>query len=380
MKKISIFIISILLFYSSANGQITIGHNTPAVPGALLQLKENDNPGANASRGLILPRMQLTGHNLDVITKSTTDTPDMYTGLTVWNIRGIGDICKGANTWTGTRWVSLMPKPKDMSDFNTSTGILTDHEGNTYTTAEFGSAGRWMTANLRTRRAPGSCDDVFFPSEITENQWINSLELQVIMYPNSAGGLNSPATWTEEQGMLYTWSLATNGKGGADGRGNVDNPGGSNIDEKDNQAVQRQGICPTGWHLPSLKEWKDLLAVLETDATTNTDNYGDYSQANVGTRGGITTIKSNTILNSTVPRGASKTPINGGFNALMTGSGAWSGSNNYGTISMFWTASSSGDDALAHLRSFSPNDATYNPSIGSTGRKNWFYAVRCKKD
>ncbi|MFV0419024.1 MAG: FISUMP domain-containing protein [Dysgonomonas sp.] len=381
MKKRILFFAIILLFNYGIRAQVTIGSNTPPASGAILQLKENDSINANSTKGLLLPRLQLNGHNLDSIETEPSDTPGIYVGLTIWNLRGIGDICKGVNTWTGTEWVSAMPKAKDHTNYNTATGILTDHEGNTYTTSQFDTAGRWMTVNLRTRRAPGSCADIFFLSEITNEQWSNDIWMQVAMFPNSEGGLTAPSTWSAEEGMLYTWSLATNGKGGADGRGNEDNPGGANINENTNQAVERQGICPDGWHLPSNKEWKDLLAILQKDAIDGTDYYGNYTQPNAGPRGGYTTAKANATIAGTVPNGASKPAANGGFDALLVGNGAAGGSAyTYGTRAMFWTASSSATDILAYNINFSPSSSTFNPSTSSSGQKNWFFAVRCKQN
>lgn len=377
------YLILFLLLSSNLCAQVTIGSNTPPVPGAILQLKESDNPGTNSTKGLLLPRVQLTGHNLDALETAVSDTPSMYVGLVVWNVRGIQDICKGVQVWTGTHWESIVPAPKDLTSYNPTTGILTDHEGNTYTTALFGAAGRWMTVNLRTKRPPNSCEDVFFAREITSTQWSNNLEMKVMMYPNSTNQPEPPSTWSEAQGMLYTWSLATNGKGGVDGRGNVDNPLG-NVDEANSQPVQRQGICPNGWHLPSNSEWDQLLTVLQQDATSNADAYAQYSGRTytVGARGGITTLKSNTPATgaSQIPNGASKPAAEGGFDALFTAYGTSGGaSGNYGNYADFWTASTSSTTTLAYNKIFSSSNTTFTGGSGA-GQRNFLYSVRCKKN
>lgn len=300
--------------------QVTIGNGREPSAGALLQLKENDNLGANANRGLLLPRVQLTGHNLDAISKDDTETTEMYTGLTVWNVRSVEDICKGVQTWTGTKWVSPMPKNENKSSYNPTSGILTDHEGNTYKAASFGTAGIWMTQNLRSRTAPGACDDTYFPDELTAEDFSKHMWINVVGYPNGdQPGTAAPPTWSPEQGMLYTWALATNNKGGFDGLGNVD---GEQVENPAQGTIPkvRQGVCPDGWHLPSATEWLDLMKVLHADATsTSTDLYADYSQSNVGNRSGMTSIKSNTPITTVLPKGASKPASQGGFDALLTG-------------------------------------------------------------
>lgn len=84
------------------------------------------------------------------------------------------------------------------------------------------------------------------------------------------GDRTTPTFYNQNQrlGLLYNWDAATAGKGGSDGKGNVDNttsggteannevqfPEGSGVA----QQKRRQGICPKGWHLPSAREWFKL--------------------------------------------------------------------------------------------------------------------------
>lgn len=388
-SRLLLLISLFFLFSNFIRAQVTIGSNNPPVEGALLQLKENDNKEANSAKGLMLPRLQLTGHNLDVISINSGDTPDMYVGLTVWNVRGVGDICKGVNVWNGNKWVSMF-KLKNLTAYDSSTGILTDHEGNTYPTSLFGRAGRWMTTNLRTKTSPGSCENIYYPGELTSDDFSNNMEIRVAHYPN--GSLTEekpvePTTWTMEQGMLYSWALATNGKGGDNGQGNVDNIDGSgvNIEEYYEQKIQRQGICPDGWHLPSLVEWQELFAVLKEDAESNLDNYANYSSRPyaVGARGGATTAKSNTPLRPTqIPNGASKSALEGGFDALMTGAKTGN-SMIYGNEASFWTASTSlGVGSLTNKAAYATTFRLENTTdlvIGSAMR-TFLYSVRCKQD
>lgn len=371
------------------HSQVTIGNDTKAADGALLQLKENDDLGANANRGLLLPRVQLTGHNLEAISKNDTETSEMYTGLTVWNVRSVEDICKGVQTWTGSKWESPMPRNENKSSYNPTSGILTDHEGNTYTTASFGTAGVWMTQNLRSRTAPGACDDTYFLDQLTAEDFSKHMWINVVGYPNKdQPGTTAPPTWTTEQGMLYTWALATNNKGGFDGLGNVDGV----QDESRVEPVRRQGICPDGWHLPSISEWDALMSVLHADAKSTSPIYADYSQPGVGQKSGMTSIKSKTPLAGVLTKGASKPASEGGFDALMTGFITDKVLRSFGKQAEFWASNSYIQEMeagammasayrayiLVEEETFTPSNPHYN-YIGIARRTNMF-SVRCKKN
>lgn len=388
--KISILVLSFIIvpFVHQTFAQVTIGNGTQPSDGALLQLKENDNQGANSNRGLILPRVQLTGHNLDAISKDGTETAEMYTGLTVWNVRSVGDICKGVQTWTGTEWVSPMPKNANKSSYDPTSGRLTDHEGNTYSTGSFGTAGVWMTQNMRSMSAPGPCEDILYPNELTKDNWSYDMYIQIVTYPAADGTISNnqkPTTWKPEYGMLYSWALATNGKGGFDGLGNVDGV----QDENNVNAVvkQRQGICPDGWHLPSFAEWQKLFDVLGEDATKTSPEYANYTgQTNpVGATGAITSAKSNTPVAgiTNMPNGASKTNDKGGFDVFLTGTST-SATSEYGLRADFWTSNSDikveeHGRWMARAVSISLVRTQSDP-MSSAGRRTNLYSVRCKKN
>lgn len=57
--------IGVLIFASlcEINAQITIGSSIKPKPGALLDLKQDENQGKNSSKGLLLPRVSLTSIN-----------------------------------------------------------------------------------------------------------------------------------------------------------------------------------------------------------------------------------------------------------------------------------------------------------------------------
>jgi len=105
MKRKILYISLILLFsICSIQAQVTIGSSAEPRKGSLLDLKENDNEGkdATADKGLGLPRVNLTS-----LTKLTVDEDANamdYVGLMVYNISNNADIKEGAYIWDGYIW------------------------------------------------------------------------------------------------------------------------------------------------------------------------------------------------------------------------------------------------------------------------------------
>lgn len=140
-------------------------------------------------------------------------------------------------------------------NYNPETGILTDErDGEVYKTAKIGDQ-IWMGQNLR-----------FLPKDFVDGcdlRWIDQREK-----PDSL----------DTYGRRYSWIEATriscDYMSDAISFGNEDYP------------LPFQGICPKGWHIPSLDEWKimiestnqHLYKLLSTDwvkpGYSGTDEYG----------------------------------------------------------------------------------------------------------
>ena len=108
--------------------------------------------------------------------------------------------------------------------------VVTDYDGNVYNTIQIGNQ-VWIQENLNsTHYADGG------PIEEINEGW-DTLKLTDRAY-----------CWYDDNGTtygaLYTWAAATGGQ-----------PGG---------AIPSgvQGICPSGWHIPSDSEWKQMEAEL----------------------------------------------------------------------------------------------------------------------
>ncbi len=109
-----------------------------------------------------------------------------------------------------------------------------DVDGNVYSTAQIGNQ-CWMRENLNTTRDAAG-------NNITRYCYENN------------------NTYCELYGGLYSWYTLMNGAG-------ISNSNPSGV----------QGICPTGWHVPSNAEWTEL-----TDYLINT--YADIDTNNVGNK------------------------------------------------------------------------------------------------
>lgn len=105
--------------------------------------------------------------------------------------------------------------------FNIPGSIITDIDGNQYRTAIIGNL-EWMAENLRA----------------THYAYGTPIESGIWDYNDN------PAN-SENYGKLYSWETAMNGEASSN-----ENPSGI------------QGVCPSGWHLPSDSQWEQMINYL----------------------------------------------------------------------------------------------------------------------
>jgi uncharacterized protein (TIGR02145 family) len=353
MKQKTFFLALTLFVLSAAsvNAQVTIGSNQEPHGGAVLDLsKANGN-----SIGFLLPRISL--ENITVWQIGGEKAAGI--GMMVYNINDkiVGGIGSGIYIWNGSTWTPI--KSNDCSN-------VTDYEGNTYLAAQFGAAGCWMTENLRSKvySSDGTPLPVGFDAKVASKFYY---------YP---GANEQIFTSHPEYGLLYTWVAAT------------DRPA-TDMDEAYDSPdqTQYQGICPSGWHLPSDYEWNQLeeaiatsaAGVYSTTAATTWDiSYRSNQAVFRGEHG--RKMKSTTMVNNTPTDGTSNASHSRGFNALL--SGGWlatkTSSDEYGLHASFWTSTAGMVNRdLAYIR-WSSND---NVGVHRQGAaKQDFFSVRCKKD
>jgi uncharacterized protein (TIGR02145 family) len=114
---------------------------------------------------------------------------------------------------------------------------VTDIDSNEYNTVTIGTQ-VWITENLKTTHY---ADGTAIPLVIFWNNWgpLEYTDKAYCWYDDDS------ATNANTYGALYTWSAAMNGA-----TSSSSSPSGI------------QGVCPTGWHLPSDDEWTTLTDYL----------------------------------------------------------------------------------------------------------------------
>jgi uncharacterized protein (TIGR02145 family) len=234
------------------------------------------------------------------------------------------------------------------NDFTFRT-IVSDIDGNDYNTVTIGIQ-VWMTENLRTTRY---ADGTAIPYINTDAEW------------GALSATNRAYCWYENIeankitfGGLYNWAAVMNGAAGT-----MSNP--SHV----------QGVCPTGWHVPSENEWIQMLDYLMSnqynfDGTTQENRVAkslaspsDWAFSSVVGSAGSTDHPEMQNLSgfTALPRGYRNEL--GAFDYSGETAYWWSTSDPYGTGATYWAIS-------------------YNDFILSwtTGTKNSGMSVRCVKD
>ena len=356
----SLSCILFLLGSTVLSAQVTIGSDKAAVSGALLQLKqfETDDAQSNgqstANKGLGMPCVLLQALNGDLatslgLTPGTLDK-DTHVGLTVYNASDIcASIIAGTYVWNGTFWQYLggSLKRTNQASFDAETGILTDYEGNQYSTKVFGTK-RWMTQNLRAIRKPdGACIDPidgvrFNPAKNSSIMPVAQVRVLGIIPPGNVTYLENGVTKTMTNedfvsvfGLFYTW----------------------------NQAML---ACPAGWHVASVQDWADLVATL------GSDNIGAKVRGNTGVSYRASDGSAGTTyiwgLNDPV------VPISG-FNILPAGWVREDGVNAvaFSSSAYLWTSAPAG--GYRYLSFASPTLSYFG-----SGNLNFRFSVRCVQD
>ena len=179
------------------------------------------------------------------------------------------------------------------------------------------------------------------------NIWMaENLNYEVI---NSYSYNNSTGYNAEYYGRLYTWSAAV-GKSEEDC-----------YDKYCNLPAKVQGICPTGWHLPSKSEWEALLT-----AVGGQSNAGEILKSQMGW---FTSTDEGWFANGNGTDDFGFAALPAGLRYLDTFDGV--GSNTY-----FWGSTEYGDNSAYGI---SLNRDYVNAKLSDLS-KSFAVSVRCVKD
>ena len=222
--------------------------------------------------------------------------------------------------------------------FTCGTSTLTDIDGNTYNTVLIGTQ-CWMKENLRTTKyADGTSISQGTSTSTTTAHWY---------YPNNSSS-NKPT-----YGLLYNWPAVMNGATSSDA-----NPSGV------------QGICPTGWHVPSDAEWTQLTDYVSSQSVYICGSANNNIAKALASKTGW--------LSSTYNCDVGYTPSNNnatGFSALPAG-GYYSSYSNFGNSATFWSTTQYVGNYVYYRYLYNQ----YSYVTRDTHFKDRGFSVRCVKN
>ena len=229
--------------------------------------------------------------------------------------------------------------------FTTATGqpcpgaaTLTDRDGNTYNTVLIGQQ-CWMKENLRTTKyADGT--------SISQGNSV-SYDVGYWYYPDNSSS-NKPT-----YGLLYNWKAVMRNSSSSSA-----NPSGV------------QGICPTGWHVPSDAEFTQLTDYVSSQSQCVCGSDNRYIAKALAS----TTGWSNYSGDCTVGNTPSSNNVTG-FSALPAGYYV-NGDTYFGLLTFFWSASENTNIGAAILSMLYYNAYVSIPS----NNKGTGCSIRCVKD
>jgi uncharacterized protein (TIGR02145 family) len=195
-----------------------------------------------------------------------------------------------------------------------SKGKVTDIEGNIYPTMTYGGQ-TWMVENLKTTKYNDGTD---IPNVTVDSLWNTSKAGAYSWYGNDA------ATNKDSHGALYNW-----------------------------YAVDTKKLCPTGWHVPSDKEWRTLTSFFggEIKAGNTMKNDSGWNKNGNGTNAS-------------------------GFSAFPAGYRNSKGPFSSHGLSCYWWASNGNEASSWYTVLFSKDETAYK----YYGLKQSGFSVRCVKD
>ena len=234
------------------------------------------------------------------------------------------------------------------TSFVCGASTITDVDNNTYNTVQIGQQ-CWMKENLRTTKYADN-------TSISQGD-SGSATVAYWYYPNNDAS-NKPT-----YGLLYNWKAVMR-----DSWSSNINPSGV------------QGVCPTGWHVPSNAEWTQLIEYVSSQSQYMCGNYDDYyhiiAKALASTTGWVSSTYQCTPGN--VPSNNNAT----GFSALPAGDYSTIDSLNLGNYydiglwAFFWGSTSSSNDYAGAGALIYDDSEAHLYAI----RNNWGLSVRCLRD
>ncbi|MBK5721985.1 hypothetical protein JGH11_13990 [Dysgonomonas sp. Marseille-P4677] len=385
MKRQNCFIILLVLYclpFTGIYAQVTIGSGLAPNKGSILDLKEYKSVDSNkttATKGLMLPRVELTDFtNLYPMFLEDNDYKEnnagkkdsedaLHTGLTVYNISK--DYCKevypGVYVWNGQEWILVGEYP-----FPAEVDMLVDDRDpanvQKYRIGKFGDAGWWMLENLRATTWPKNSTEGVDVGDLVLEKPV-TVSIDPVYKPTYYYPKEDPADLAANPHHGYMYSLHAALR--------ITH---ANFLDNTFELSGRQGICPDGWRLPTWDDWRKLAFSKEKNSTIVDGevylNPCKYAHSDINVNTGV-----NMISMEDSPKGKSRIPDHGGFNGNLLGRiTSDRGSIEVGSLAYFWlghrdtTLGNPFTGALAEYLNFA---AYYQPMASRTQ-----ISVRCVRN
>ena len=214
---------------------------------------------------------------------------------------------------------------------------VSDYDNNTYNTVKIGNQ-CWMKENLRTTHY---ADGTFIS--------LGSITSTTTAYRYCP---NNSSSNVSTYGYLYNWKAVMRNSSYSSA-----NPSGV------------QGICPTGWHVPSDSEWTQLADYVSSQSQYVCGSNNAYIAKSLAS-----TIGWSNSSNPCVPGNNLSSNNVTGFSAVPAG--YYGGYSSFGNSAHFWSATQY-NSSYAYGRDLVFDDADVN---GNVSNKYYGYSVRCVRD
>ncbi len=286
-----------------------------------------------------------TSHNPTIEDNHTTDGNALgnftssITGLiynTTYYVRAYATNSNGTTYGEEVSFTTLSkPQPQPCP----GTPTVTDIDGNTYNTVQIGEQ-CWMKENLKTTKFADGTSIRGPGASTTMASWY---------YPNNY------YTTKPEFGLLYNWKAVMNYSSSSNS-----NPSGV------------QGICPTGWHVPSDAEWTQLTDYV----SSSSDFLCNSNSTNIAKAMASTSYWESSTNTCAIGNDLSSNNATG-FSAVPAGHSE--GNNSFYYYAKFWSATEHGSD-YAYARFLGYQSAIMSRSDPSYNKKYDHCSVRCLRD
>jgi uncharacterized protein (TIGR02145 family) len=222
----------------------------------------------------------------------------------------------------------------DISFTTQNYGVVTDIDGNLYKTLPFGTQ-TWMVENLKTTR--------FRNGDLIGTTTPATLDITSSTTPEYQWSLNGNESSVAAYGRYYTFYVV-----------------------KDSR-----NICPSGWHVPSVNEWWQLIQYLMNTGYGYGGDEFKIAKSMASGSGWTTDLTPGNVGNM------QENNNNSSFTAIPSGCRNYNGQfADKGNFCLIWTSvESSSNDSNVFGLAFDEN-----VMFLSTLRKSFGFSVRCLKD